>query len=236
MRKMQLILWAFVALALGAVLFLLYERGGAGQSGTPALVSSPKPADHITTGVGNGPVRAFDLRAHTGQRLTNTDLDGRYRLMYFGYTSCPDKCPLDLAKMTLALGLLEKDGVALDLIQPLFVTIDPERDDEAAMADTVSLYHPKIVGLTGTADEIASVAKTFGIYYRKIEDTDLEGYLMDHLVAIFLYDREGRYLKIFTPDQSARVIASSLKKILRAADTSQGKMSPAPKIKEGNGR
>ena len=195
-------------LVLGAGYFaaqIIKDGGTEGRSEVAVVPLAPK-----------GDARPFDLLSHTGDRLTGDDLLGKYRLMYFGYTFCPDKCPLDLAKMTLVLGKLEDQGVPLDSLQPLFISIDPERDTADVMADTVSLYHKKLIGLTGTADEIAKVAGDYGIYYRKLEQAGLDSYLMDHMVAIFLYSPDGRFMTMFTPTENADQIVNTLKPLLEA--------------------
>lgn len=211
MKNLRVVLWLGVVIALGGYAYLTVFTQ---QSDAPAgAKNSPKMALKTT---GRGPMLDFALTTHKGDTLTGADLKGRYRLMYFGYTFCPDKCPLDLAKMTLALSALEEDGVALDGIQPLFVTIDPERDTVDMMAETLSLYHPAITGLTGSMEDIAAMAKTFNIYYRKIEEEGVDGYLMDHFVAILLYDTEGRFMTVFGQTDTADFIAAQLKALIKA--------------------
>jgi|FLOH01.1.fsa_nt_gi cytochrome oxidase Cu insertion factor (SCO1/SenC/PrrC family) len=151
-------------------------------------------------------VRPFSLVNNKGERVTHEDFAGKYMLIFFGYSYCPDVCPTELSKVTLALELLEAQGHSIDNLQPLFITIDPERDTVQQLSDYMGLFHPKYIGLTGTAEEIAEVAKTYQIYYKKsdINDTS-DTYLMDHMSLLFLLDGTARRMHMFaastTPDE-----------------------------------
>ena len=159
-------------------------------------------------------VRGYTLTSHKGETIRHTDFAGKYTLIYFGYSFCPSFCPTDLARMSAAMRMLEKDGVNTDFIQPIFITIDPHRDTVAQMADTVDLYHPKLLGLTGTEAEIKTVADQFQIIYRKVGDPDADAdYLMDHMNLIFLMDGESRRLYMFSQADTAADIAKVLKEI-----------------------
>lgn len=143
----------------------------------------------------------FSLLDHTGRRRSEQDFLGRKMLVFFGYIQCPDVCPIGLQKMTMALELLGDKAAA---VQPVFITIDPERDTVEQMASYVSHFHPTMIGLTGTAEEIKQTAKSFRIYYAKVEDGMLEGYLMDHSSVIYLMDEQGKfetYFNALTPPQ-----------------------------------
>lgn len=171
---------------------------------------------------GDGPVRSsgkalvgghFTLTDHTGKRVTEADYRGKFMLVYFGYTFCPDVCPGELQIITAALDELgEKAG----LVQPLLITVDPARDSAAQLADYVTNFHPSLIGLTGTAEEIAAAAKAYRVYYKKVEDEggDPNAYLMDHSSIVYLMDREGEFLTHFTygtpPDEIAKKIAGYL--------------------------
>lgn len=204
MAKIRLTLWILVGLALLGVAALQIMRPG-----------KPESLNLTNANENNQRYSApFELTAHTGQRFSSDSLDGRFRLMYFGYSFCPDVCPIDLAKITAALKTLESDGIDTDLIQPIFVSIDPERDTPEAMADYVNLFHPRLLGLTGSLEEVDALAKRFGVYYKKIPQSDGSDYLMDHLVVIFLMDQKGNYVRLFTNRDSADSIASALKPLL----------------------
>lgn len=181
-----------VALALGLVVgrFLLSEPGG---TGTAAI---------------GGP---FVLTDHNGKRVSEADYAGRHLLVYFGYTYCPDVCPTELQTMTEALDLM---GASASAVQPLFITIDPERDTVSEMADYVSNFHPSMVGLTGSAEDIDAAAKTYRVYYAKGPVDEDDAYLMDHSSFVYLIDPNGRYVTHFgpltPPQEMADKIASFL--------------------------
>ena len=144
----------------------------------------------------------LDLVNQDGRRLSERDFAGQYRVIYFGYTYCPDVCPTDLQKVAGALKLLERDSPALaKRVTPIFVTVDPERDGPAQVKQFVRAFHPRIVGLTGTPDQIAKVEKDFAIYARKQPGSTPGSYLMDHSTAIYLFDPAGKPLAILPNEQ-----------------------------------
>lgn len=143
----------------------------------------------------------FTLTGQDG-KVSYSDFDGKYRLIYFGYTYCPDVCPLDLQRLMQGYRLLEKAHPALAAkVQPIFITIDPERDTQQVVKNYVGNFHPKLIGLTGTPDEIAKVAKEFAVYYAKDERAGTSEYLMDHLRAPYLMGPDGKPLAILPTDQ-----------------------------------
>jgi cytochrome oxidase Cu insertion factor (SCO1/SenC/PrrC family) len=143
----------------------------------------------------------FELIDHTGHIRTDRDFRGRLMLVYFGFTFCPDVCPTDLQAIGLALDRLGKDG---DSVQPLFVTVDPERDTPEHLAEYVPMFHPRLIGLTGSAEAIRKAADAYKVYYAKIPATqNASEYTVDHTAFIYLMDREGNYLGFFPPGTSA---------------------------------
>jgi cytochrome oxidase Cu insertion factor (SCO1/SenC/PrrC family) len=137
---------------------------------------------------------AFTLVDHTGATVTERDFAGRYLLIYFGYTFCPDVCPTELQVMAQALDGLGQDAA---LVQPLFVTIDPERDTPETLAGYVGLFHPRLIGLTGTPEQVARMASAYKVYYAKADADDPEYYLMDHSSFIYLMGPDGGFLDVF---------------------------------------
>ncbi|MGF1549593.1 MAG: SCO family protein [Sphingomonadaceae bacterium] len=134
----------------------------------------------------------FTLTSHEGQKVSNADFDGRYRLIYFGYSFCPDVCPVDMQHLGAGLKRFERHAPErADKVQPIFITIDPERDDPEALAEFVANFHPRLVGLTGTVEQIEAVADDYKIYYRKAGDPGAENYLMDHSRMAMLFGPEG---------------------------------------------
>jgi cytochrome oxidase Cu insertion factor (SCO1/SenC/PrrC family) len=141
----------------------------------------------------------FELVDHTGRGRKEAEFRGKILVVYFGYTHCPDVCPTDLHAIALAVDHLGEAGEA---VQPLFISLDPERDTPAVLAEYVSLFHPRLIGLTGTADEIAAVARLYKVAFRKYRPPDGGPYLIDHTGFIYLFDRSGRYRGFFPPGTS----------------------------------
>jgi cytochrome oxidase Cu insertion factor (SCO1/SenC/PrrC family) len=146
----------------------------------------------------------FTLTDHTGRTMTDKDFTGKYRLIYFGFTFCPAICPTELAKITTALTSMGDKG---KLIQPLFITVDPERDTPAKMKDYISLFDPSIIGLSGTPGQIKSVLKGYKIYAAKRQEPNMSEYTMDHSTFIYLIAPDDRLLHIFKMDDTAQDMA-----------------------------
>lgn len=170
----------------------------------------------------------FTLVDHTGRTVTEKDFDGRYLLVFFGFSNCPDVCPTTLADIASALELLGEDA---DAVQPLFVSLDPKRDTPERLAEYVAAFHPKIVGLTGTAEQIAMVAKEYRAFYEKVSAASYYGqetggaddksapgddYLISHQGNTYLMSPESEYLTHFTygtkPKQIAETIRNAIAK------------------------
>ncbi|ERF80719.1 SCO family protein [Bradyrhizobium viridifuturi] len=141
----------------------------------------------------------FALTDQAGHARTDRDFRGRLMLVYFGFTFCPDVCPTDLQAIGLALDRLGPDG---DQVQPIFITVDPERDTASHLADYVPMFHPRLIGLTGSADAIRKVADAYKVYYARVPQ-DAGDYTVDHTAYIYLMDRDGNYLGFFPPGTSA---------------------------------
>jgi protein SCO1/2 len=143
----------------------------------------------------------FELVDHTGHISTERDFRGKLMLVYFGFTYCPDVCPTDLQAIGLAMDRLGSDA---DNVQPLFITVDPERDTSQHLADYVSLFHPRLIGLTGSPDAIRKAADAYKVYSAKVPlGKDRGDYTVDHTAFIYLMDRNGDYLGFFPPGTSA---------------------------------
>jgi len=132
-------------------------------------------------------------------------------LLYFGFTFCPDVCPTDLQSIGLAIDQLGKSGEG---VQPLFVTLDPDRDTPQHLANYVPFFHPRLIGLTGDASSIRQAARAYKVYYAKVPTSEND-YTVDHSGYIYLMDRAGQYLGFFPPgtppDRMADVIRPLLK-------------------------
>ncbi|WP_417450355.1 SCO family protein [Kordiimonas sp.] len=156
----------------------------------------------------------FTLTAHTGETLSNRDFRGKFMLIYFGYSFCPDVCPLELAKMTLGLNELEKEGYDTTLLQPLFITVDPERDTVSALNEYVTDFHPRLIALTGSMEDIQDVAKKYRVYFKKREQEGIDGYLMDHQSFIFVMGPDGDYVRLFSAKDQPEDIAAAFRPVL----------------------
>lgn len=159
----------------------------------------------------------FTLVDQYGKTRTRDDFAGQYRLIYFGYTYCPDACPTALWNMTQALDQLEKsDPTVAKQVTPIFITIDPARDTVEHMKDYAASFHPRLVALTGTPEQVAQAAKAYRVFYRKVPQEGSNDYLMDHSSFIFLMSPEGRYLTHAThqtpPDALAKLIEDAVRK------------------------
>ena len=142
---------------------------------------------------GRAPVGGpFELTDHTGRRRTDADFRGKLVVLYFGYTSCPDVCPTELQSISLALDQL---GAAAEAVQPLFITVDPERDTPARLADFVSSFHPRFVGLTGALPAIRKTAIAYKTFFAQ-HDTAAANYPVDHTGFVYLVGKDGRYLRL----------------------------------------
>ena len=147
-----------------------------------------------------GPIGGpFALIDHTGQPRTDTDFRGKLLLIYFGYSNCPDICPADLMQIGLVMNGL---GPAGEAVQPLFITLDPERDTAARLADYVPLFHPRLIGLTGSVEEIRRVALAFKVSSAKYPPNTAD-YVVDHSSFVYLIDGAGKYIGFFPPGTTA---------------------------------
>jgi protein SCO1/2 len=138
----------------------------------------------------------FSLIDHTGKPRTEADFRGKLLLIYFGFTYCPDVCPTDLQAIGLAL---DKLGAAGDAVQPLFITLDPDRDTPQLLAAYVPSFHPRLIGLSGDASSIRQAARAYKVYYAKVATGAGSNYTVDHSGYIYLMDDAGRYLGFFPP-------------------------------------
>ncbi|MDE7540969.1 SCO family protein [Gluconobacter sphaericus] len=161
-----------------------------------------------------GPYTLIDMHGHP---LTERQFQGRYTLIYFGYTHCIDVCPLTLATVTQALELM---GKVSHQIVPLFITVDPSRDTPEVVADYVSHFSPDIVGLTGTESQIQAVIKSFHVMARRRgtpADRMSSDYLMDHSSVLYLMDGDNRLVSVLPVDTSPQEIATRLRRLVPAS-------------------
>jgi cytochrome oxidase Cu insertion factor (SCO1/SenC/PrrC family) len=150
----------------------------------------------------------FALTDHTGRLRTSENFRGKLMLIYFGFTYCPDICPTDLQNIGLAL---DQVGPAGEKIQPLFISVDPERDTVEHLRDYVPMFHPRLIGLTGDTAAIHAAAAAYRTYYAKVP---LKGddYTVDHSSFIYLMGADGQYRGFFPPGTPPERIAETLKR------------------------
>ena len=152
----------------------------------------------------------FTLVDQDGKTVTNTALEGKWLLVYFGYTHCPDACPTALNDISIAL---EELGAKRGEVRPVFITVDPERDTSEALKSYVTSFDAPILALTGTTDQVAQAAKAYRVYYAKHPEAGGD-YSMDHSSVIYVMDPQGRFTASFTHESSPEQIAERLKKLL----------------------
>ncbi len=150
----------------------------------------------------------FALIDHIGKSRTNEDFRGKLMLVYFGFTYCPDVCPTDLQSIALALDQL---GTASERVQPLFITVDPERDTPEHLAEYVPLFHPRLIGLTGEAAAIRAAAAAYKVYYAKVPNERGDDYTVDHTAFIYLMGADGQYLGFFPPGTPPDRLAETIR-------------------------
>jgi cytochrome oxidase Cu insertion factor (SCO1/SenC/PrrC family) len=191
-RLLIVIVFAF---AFGSLAAIVMRPGAPAMQSAKALIGGP-----------------FTLTNQDGQRMTEQDFRGKYMLVAFGYTSCPDICPAELQAMANAMDQL---GAKADQVNPVFVTIDPERDTVAQIANYVKNFHKRFIGLTGTPEEIKQAARAYRVYYARAEAANSAlGYLMDHSAFIYLMNPQGEYVTHFSSATPSEKIASTIEKAM----------------------
>lgn len=153
-----------------------------------------------------GPFRLVD---QDGKAVTDATYAGKYMLIYFGFTFCPDVCPTELQAMATAIDDLGGPG---EMVQPILISVDPERDTSAQLKEYVASFHPRLVGLTGPGAEIAAVAKAYRVYYAK-GPVDADGnYVMDHTSFVYLMGPDGKLRSVFRAGTAPEVMAGEIEK------------------------
>ena len=160
-----------------------------------------------------GPFALTDVK---GKRVTERDFRGKFMVVFFGYTHCPDVCHTELQNMT---DVLNKLGAGAKEVVPVFISVDPSRDTPAALSAYLGNFSPLIVGLTGSVDEVASAAKAYRVYFRKA-DGGPDDYTVDHSVFIYLMDREGNYLNHFMFNTPPESMAAAIRKYISGEKSS----------------
>jgi cytochrome oxidase Cu insertion factor (SCO1/SenC/PrrC family) len=193
-------MWALLLLAslLGCEMAMAEEQPSAAQM-----------MDDLMYGRGTvgGP---FTLTDSSGHKRSDSEFRGRLMIVYFGYTFCPDVCPADLMAITQALDEL---GPAARNVQPIFITVDPERDTKV-LGEYVSAFHKSMIGLTGSAEEIRKIANAYKAFYAKVPGERSSEYAIDHTGVIYLMGRNGEYLGFMPPQTGPEKLTEILRKYL----------------------
>lgn len=204
----------YVALAAVALVVAVAGRqwfGGSADSGSGGgmkleVVGGPaKPAAAIGG--------SFTLVDHDGRTVTDADFRGKWMLIFFGYTFCPDVCPTNLSTVAQALDLL---GPEAEKIVPIFVSVDPQRDTPPKLKEFVALFHPRLVGMTGTPEQIVDVARKYRVYYAKVPQPGgaPDDYLMDHGAITYLIGPDGAFRSHFSHGSPPDQMAARLKEVM----------------------
>ena len=158
----------------------------------------------------------FSLLDHQGRERTDKDFRGRFLLVYFGYTNCPNICLSGLRALSEALVLL---GEEADRVQPLFLTVDPARDKPKNLKRFIKLFHPRLVGLTGSESQVREVASAYRVYRAKVilPDAPKEDYLVTHTPNTYLMGPDGTFVALFPHDTEPEVLARALRRYLSKA-------------------
>lgn len=211
LRPLRLVLWSMVVVVAGAAVAAGVWNGVGPDRG----VSEKQDLESAI-------VARFSLVDHTGKAVTEADYQGKWLLVFFGYTNCPDVCPTTLNEIAGAMDLLEDKAAR---IQPLFITIDPERDTQQFMAQYVKAFDRRIVGLTGTPDQIKSTSESFRVFYEKAteggasegetsEGETPDGYFMNHTASVYVINPEGKFVIPFSYGTASDAMAEKLRKLI----------------------
>jgi protein SCO1/2 len=182
------------------------------------MASGPAAAMLLSLMLGAAPSRAapaqlvdahFSLTRLDGQNVTDADYRGKWLLVYFGYTFCPDVCPTTLSEVSSALDEL---GPRADRFQPIFITLDPARDSAKVMSDYLKAFSPRFVGLRGNGTATAQTAENFHVYYQ-LRGLGNGQYTVDHSSYVYVVDPKGNFVELLSPDVPGHSMAAALRKL-----------------------
>ncbi|MCW8844106.1 MAG: SCO family protein [Rhodobacteraceae bacterium] len=206
LRTIAILALVFVGGVLGSLWYVTRDRGNDDQFAQCRMSAVAGGSSAI-----GGP---FELVSETGETVTDKDVFTEPSLLYFGYTFCPDVCPLDTARNAEAITLLEERG---QMVQPVFISVDADRDTPETMKEFTDIMHPRMLGLTGSAEQVKAASQAYRTYYKKQDDGDPEYFLIDHSTFSYLVLPEHGFVEYFkrdlTPEQVADQIGCFLSKM-----------------------
>lgn len=177
--------------------------------GKPALSSAPLAGAAIGG--------EFSLTDQNGNTRKYSEFDGKYRIVYFGYTNCPDICTPDMQNLMLGLKAFEKSAPELGAkVQPIFITVDPERDTSEILKQFVEAFHPRAIGLTGSQAQIEDAARKFAVYFSRTEGSAPDAYIMSHSQTPYLMGPDGKPLAILPADQPSTDVNEGAPQLVEA--------------------
>ena len=189
--------------------------GGALMLASAWLGAEPRPEVAVALPPGVAIGGALSLIDENGHRVTDATFRGRFMLVYFGFTYCPDVCPTELAKMAAALDLL---GAAAEEVVPILITVDPGRDTPEALAQYTDLFHPRLIGLTGSEAEVAAAARAYPAYHARVATgPGPDGYTVDHSAFVYLMGRQGEFVALFHPQATPEAMAEAIRRAIAAS-------------------
>ncbi|WP_245228453.1 SCO family protein [Pontixanthobacter sp. CEM42] len=195
-----------------AALFAVFALASCGSSPSGPIGPSPDGVDLRGSTIGGD----FTLTSSKGAEVSWSDFGGQYRLVYFGFAYCPDVCPTDVARLSQGLSEFEKKHPELGAkVQPIFITIDPDRDDQPTVATFIDNFHPRLIGLTGSPDAIKQTAEKFSVTATKGAVNANGSYDIEHTAFTYLFDPQGAPLGIIPTDKGPVGVAAELEQWVR---------------------